>query len=134
MKYTKPLTLGQFITKLKQQPEENFVFFEFCDFVPTEFGSWRGLFSELALGYAPWRESEPLAVSSLIALAKSAIGATYTGFKGGQYEMTKQTTLWADNCGEATRTAIVDVKTFDAEDCYSTKIITQWLDYDVIHR
>lgn len=126
MNYTQPLTLGEFIEKLKQQPQGNEITFDFGGFVPTSFASWRGFYDQLALGYEEPEYNESVTVANLLDLATATVGVTMSGYKGGSYLMTKETNLWADNYSRSTGTAIFDVVTFDG---YITKIITQYIGY-----
>lgn len=126
MNYTQPLKLGEFIEKLQQQPQENRITFDFGGFVPTSFASWRGFYNQLALGYEKPEYNKEITAANLLQLATDTVGVTMWGYKGGSYLMTKETNLWADNYGESTGTAIVDVVTFDG---YLTKIITQYINY-----
>jgi hypothetical protein len=45
------ITLGQLIQKLKGLPQDAQVSFDFCNFSPTTFDSWRGVYDYIALGY-----------------------------------------------------------------------------------
>lgn len=59
--------------------------------------SWRGSYDELAF--------EPVGnttVGEMLAEARKALGATYTGYKGGDYTMNADTTINVDNYGEWT--------------------------------
>lgn len=121
--YIQPLTLGEFIEKLRQQPQDNEITFDFCGFLPTTFDSWRGVYCELALGYEAPEYNKSIQVATLLSRAQDADGEVFMGYKGGNYQMGKSTRIWVDNRGETNGTAIVDVITFDT---YLTKIITQY--------
>lgn len=57
--------------------------------------SYRGYYHDLAF--------EPVAnirVSEMLAAAKSALGTTYQGYKGGDYTMGEYTDCWLANYGE----------------------------------
>lgn len=61
----------------------------------TEPHSYRGYYEQLAF--------EPAAnvlVSDMLADAKRALDATYPGYKGGDFTMTKWTEVWLANYGE----------------------------------
>lgn len=75
---------------------------------PTKIGSWRGVYAELALSHE--KEGSPLISTNLIKILEEAIGATYTGYKGGEFKMSKDTLVWVDNYGEYTDTIITKVK------------------------
>ncbi len=51
--------------------------------------SWRGDYSELAFEPAAY-----VTVDSMLDAARSALGTTYGGYKGGDYEMTADTDCW----------------------------------------
>jgi hypothetical protein len=119
--HTQPLTIGQFITKLEQQPQENEITFDFGGYIPTTFDSYRGFYDQLALGFDTGVAS--VSVATLLYNARDAQYETFQGYKGGSYRMTPDTHLWADNYGKWTSTAIVDVVSNDCE----TKIITVYL-------
>lgn len=103
----RPLTLGELITKLEQQPQNNDVYFEFCHLAPTNFASWRGYYKHIALGYQIAYPS--LKVSELLDKARSVVGQSYEGYKGGLYIMTTQTPVMVDNWRESTSTGLIDV-------------------------
>lgn len=87
------ITLGNLIEWLEQQ-DQNLV-------VKDGFGSPhsdRGDYSELA--FAP---VETATIADMLAHAKSAVGNTYTGWKGGNYEMGEYTNVYIGeygDCGE----------------------------------
>lgn len=57
--------------------------------------SYRGYYEQLAF--------EPEAnttVGAMLTAAKGALGATYEGYKGGEYLMTASTTCWVSNEGD----------------------------------
>jgi hypothetical protein len=67
--------------------------------LPIGFGnphSWRGDYSELA--FEPMRDVK---LSEMVESAKSALGATYDGWKGGSYTMTKYTSCRLDYEGRS---------------------------------
>lgn len=128
-----PLTLGEIIKKmenceLKLRDEDKCVQFDFGTAIPTSLDSWRGIYSELALGYkltgydnsdAHWGDKK---AKSLIFDLKEAIGKTFMGWKGGHFTMNESTTVWVANPGNSGNTGIVDV--FDNE--YSIFLITAY--------
>ena len=119
---TPTLTLGGLIVLLEQRDPTEPVVFDFCGMQPTRLGSYRGDYSELALGHAPSSPNGPT-VSPLLAILRSAIGETFTGWKGGSYRMHAGTHLWVDNPGEASGTSIVGV----ADDDITTVLLTGYV-------
>lgn len=60
--------------------------------------SYRGYYDNLA-----FEPAEDVSVSQMLDAAKSALGKTFTGYKGGEYLMTKETECYIANygcCGE----------------------------------
>jgi hypothetical protein len=51
--------------------------------------SWRGVYSELA-----FEPTANITVGQMLAEARSALGATYEGWKGGEYTMDGLTDCW----------------------------------------
>ena len=112
------LTLGELLLKLKAIPDkkgDKNVYFDFGSAVPTDFNSWRGSYAEIALGYAltgydsTGDKREAPKLSELIKATEEAIGTTYNGWKGGDYTMTKNTSVWVANRGNSDETGIVGV-------------------------
>jgi hypothetical protein len=62
-----------------------------------ELVSWRGDYSKLSLTD---NGSEPITIEQATLQALEAHGATFTGYKGGEYTMGAQTPVWGDNYGE----------------------------------
>src|SRR5665213_1560448 len=83
------MTLNDYITRLEQADP--------ATKVPVGLGdphSWRGDYAELA--FEPVRDTT---VGEMLAAARSALGATYQGYKGGEYLMTGDTTIHVDMHG-----------------------------------
>lgn len=123
LKDSPQLTLGELIAKIKAcgltwgTPEEaKTVEYDFGTAIPTDLGSWRGSYVELALGYrltgydVNSNESGlQCKAEDLLKELESAIGKTFTGWKGGEFEMSENTPVWVDNDGNTSHTGIVDV-------------------------
>lgn len=58
--------------------------------------SFRGYYEQLA--FEPRRN---ITIGEVLAAARSALGATYEGYKGGEYTMTEWTTCWIANEGSS---------------------------------
>lgn len=119
LKSSPQLTLGELLHTLKAIPDEDndkCVTFDFGTAVPTEFDSWRGVYAEIALGYeltgydATGDVTPDPKLSEFIKKVETAIGSTYTGWKGGDFTMSKHTPVWVANNGNAGNTGIVGVK------------------------
>lgn len=113
------LTLGEMILKLepivekqkdRKPDEEAHVRYDFEYLYPTKIDSWRGVYAELALNFEDSRSSRSeLTVTEFLQLLKDAIGKTFTGYKGGDFTMSRQTPVWVANYGNAGSTAVIDI-------------------------
>jgi len=117
----KQLSIGELIAKLEAiSPKRNDgttkdVSFDFGSAIPTTLDSWRGDYSQLALGYdltgydSEKNHMNETSIVDLLAELKSAIGKTFEGWKGGEYTMDESTDIWVANSGNSSHTAINDV-------------------------
>lgn len=82
---------------------------------PVGLDSWRGIYAQLALGYVTdYNEHEEiLTVADLLANCEAADGATFGGWKGGDYKMNRDTPVWVSNRGDYERTAILAIEPGD---------------------
>lgn len=99
------LTLGGLIEQLKGVSPETPVKFADGTFPGTE-DSYRGHYSDLAFEST----TEPKTASELLTQAEKALGATYEGYKGGDFVMDEKTPLWNAPYG-AIGAAIMDCVT-----------------------
>ena len=100
------LRLGQLITHLKATKEDS-VMFDFCDFVPDSLMSYRGYYEQLAVTPQEWKE---VLVNDFLQQLKAAVGAKFSGYKGGEYIMHDNTPVWVSEYGRASGTGIVGVR------------------------
>lgn len=100
------MTLGELIKALAQFSSDTTVYFAFGRERPGHVGSYRGYYCELAV--AP-DGSEARTVGDFLAELKSAVGATFTGYKGGDFVMGLNTPVWAAARGTAFQACIVGV-------------------------
>lgn len=96
----KTIKLGEIISKLENLPLDAKVRFDFLDYIPDDFGSWRGAYSELALGYKRLKDGKEISVKDFLKYCKIQVGNGYTGWKGGWFEMDENSEVWVDNDGE----------------------------------
>lgn len=86
------MTLGRYIKRLEAaDPEQK---------VKIGLGnphSWRGRYDELA-----FEPVEDTTIGDMLSQARSAVGATYTGYKGGKFFMDEETTINVDMHGSWT--------------------------------
>lgn len=85
------MTLGELITELKKEPPE-----KVCRWGFGHPHSYRGYYDELA-----FEPCENVTVNQMLADAEQSLGKTFTGYKGGDYEMCEWTEVWIANEGEA---------------------------------
>lgn len=109
------LTISELIEKLERcstdyNEEEKQVYFDFCNFFPKDMYSYRGYYDHLAIGYkdhdspngAPTRKG-------LVQELKMMLGSHITGYKGGEFLVTKDTPVWVAKYNESTGTAVTGV-------------------------
>lgn len=68
--------------------------------------SYRGYYDELAIDI----EAEPRTSCELVGDLQDAIGKTFTGYKGGEYEMCKHTPVWVSRYGQCDQYAVIGVR------------------------
>ena len=93
------MRLGELIERLEAAPDQGAV-------VRWGFGmphSSRGDYSELAFDPA-----ENVTVASMLAHAKSALGSTFEGWKGGDFKMGEYTPCWIEKRGHWDQNGISD--------------------------
>lgn len=135
MKTSPQLMLCELIYALKQFPNQDaLVFFDDHNFVPSNIDSWRGSYDELAFEWVDLRYKSltPMTVKFLLKLLQNAIGKTFTGYKGGEFVMGKNTPLWVANysCSEGWKggtQAVVGVGSCDDNSIF--EILTEEMEY-----
>lgn len=95
------LTLGQLIEQLQRCDPDMSVRFDVSG-RPGLFDSYRGYYADLSI--APTRNQ--VTVQTLLSEAVRALGATFTGYKGGEYVMGADTPLWMAEYGDCGRAVI----------------------------
>lgn len=89
-----------------------------------KFGSYRGTYSELAIGFSEGTPTSQETVGEFLTRLKNVIGTTIHGWKGGEYTVTEKTTVHKANCGECGDIVVgirenelsVDILTRDEDD------------------
>ena len=104
------LTIGQAIAKLEKLPEELCVIIsapgtEYEGFAPGNMDSYRGYYDQLSI--APDGGGET--VKRLLVNLEGSIGSTYSGWKGGEYTMDKDTWIWISEVGVSSEIMLVDI-------------------------
>ncbi len=122
------LSLGELIERLEaiETEDDCSVRFDFGYFRPSELMSWRGVYAELAVGFTDKGDYKDPQLSKFITELKGAIGKTYTGYKGGDFFMSKSTPVWVANYGESGNTAVVGVTPVGRDKAYKVIINTAY--------
>lgn len=117
-----PMRLGVLIDALKAScelpvapfvsggPPTRSVYFDWCQRTPCGLHSYRGIYSDLALGIGGPRAVK---VVDLIEDCESAIGQTYEGRKGGEFRMDRDTKVWVADSGESHQWGVCGVECDD---------------------
>lgn len=118
------LSLGEFISQLEKVEDKpgKEVYFDFGYFYPTKGDSWRGSYSEFAIGFS---EETKTHKDFLEHLKNNCLNQYFEGYKGGDFKMVSSTPVWVANYSESGWTAVVGVK--DAG--WATIILTQYNEY-----
>lgn len=80
------MTLGKFIDRLQSIPHDT----------PVNIGnphSYRGFYEDLAF------ESQPGRAGAVLELCRRAMGEVFTGYKGGDYQMGRNSPVWVATRG-----------------------------------
>lgn len=101
------MRLGAIISALEAANPDARVEFDFGGFEPTGIDSYRGYYSDLAIGFG---EHSGLNAGQLLRELQDANGKTFEGYKGGDYVMDTDTPVWVANHGRSHGVAIVAVE------------------------
>lgn len=93
------MTLGQLIDTLERHPPDNILSIEPLGLIPSYLDSYRGDYCDLSIGFTDDMEPRVLVVEFLPKL-KAAVGAIFTGYKGGEYVMSADTPIWIAQYGK----------------------------------
>lgn len=96
-------TISDLIQFLERCPPSSIVVYDNGK-IPRYLCSWRGDYTELALSQDG---AFPISVGDILKDLRDAIGKTYEGYKGGEYQMNGATGVYCDNWGQCTNTHIV---------------------------
>jgi hypothetical protein len=94
-------TVGQLIDALALERGDFPVYIETSegDVGAGGIGSYRGYYEQLAIGL----QAVPITADQLAQLLRKQVGDTVTGYKGGEYRITRETPVWAaeyGSCGD----------------------------------
>ena len=105
------MQLGELIRILRAADTNSHVRYDFAGCVPTRVGSWRGVYSEPALGWIATGYSgvgihKNVTVGNLLMELEEALNTEHEGWKGGGFRYTEDSPLHIDNPGDWTSTEI----------------------------
>lgn len=103
-----PISLGELIDLLAVCPRDDSVSFDFCGAVPGSVDSYRGYYDHLAMSWS--NRGERPTVAKLLDDLRDADGHVFTGYKGGDFRMHRDTPVWVSNYGESDSTAIIGIR------------------------
>jgi hypothetical protein len=87
------MTLGELIDALEECNPAAEVYFDFCGLTPSRFVSWRGSYDELAIIAS---DDERPTVAAFLDACRDADGKTFTGYKGGEYTMARDSDVYVE--------------------------------------
>lgn len=101
--------LGELIARLENMPGEQPIRVEFdgrlCN--PGDVDSYRGYYSDL---YIDYEGAEERTTGDFLQNLREAVGETFTGYKGGDYTMSRSTPVWVDYYGGASGIGVTGVE------------------------
>jgi len=98
------MTLGELILELRDCDENDSVTFSDGTNV-GDLGSYRGYYEDLYID----RSDELQTVGAVRQMLESAVGEEFTGYKGGEFVMTKMTMVWVAEYGNSSGIGIDEV-------------------------
>lgn len=104
------MTLGTFISALERCKPDSYIVFDWGGLHPGAMRSYRGYYDHLAID--PTTGDYRL-VRQMLEHAKSVLGTTMEGYKGGNYVMGGDTPLWVAVWGDTGATRVVGVSDDD---------------------
>jgi len=122
---TEPIKLGVLIKELELQPQDNYLRFDFPAYPDMSVDSYRGYYSDLALGFQD--RMEDFRVKGLLSTLKSCIGKTFEGYKGGDFTMDESTPVWVANWSHSTSTGVVGIIKDGNLTVLSTAYCVRWV-------
>lgn len=106
------MLLKDWIDTLEALPADAEVVFDFGA-SPAKLCSWRGIYAQLTLMYDD--VGKAATVAGLLVDARAADGKTYTGYKGGDYVMSLDTPVWADDYGDCNYRGLIGTRIDDGK-------------------
>jgi DNA/RNA-binding domain of Phe-tRNA-synthetase-like protein len=105
------LNLGELIAALQRLDQNKEVRIDFAADYPGEVDSYRGYYEDLAIEFSQVK----CTVGGLLQRLKNAVGEVFEGYKGGEYQMNKNTAVWVADYGSTGRaiTGVRESKSMD---------------------
>lgn len=127
-----PLNLGEIIAKLEKIFADGFgdayITFDWGCAWPTGLDSYRGNYSQLCLEFSGEHRCH-ITVKGLLDKLKGKLGATVTGWKGGDYTVEEHQDVYVCCAGCTDDTRVIDIQ-HDRGKYSAAKIITANIDRD----
>lgn len=101
------IPLGELRARLEAMPQDKSVVFDDGN-IPIDIDSYRGYYEHVAI--EPGSKNERTTVGDLLRMVKRAIGGTFRGYKGGEFEMTSFTPVWYSEWGRASGVGVVGIE------------------------
>ena len=111
------ITIGDFAEILKKIVQYGYgkeVISLDCGSIPTRFASWRGAYRCLTISHEECYPEE-CTVSALLEKAEKAKNGIFYGYKGGRYQMSSRTPLFADPYYNASGRYVIGIKKRDRQ-------------------
>lgn len=111
------LTLGELLTEIQDLPPDMPVLLDYGDAAVTtgREHSYRGYYSDLSFEPLTLAGKNPTPVRVLLEQVRTALGGrVYRGYKGGDFVMRPDTTLWIASYGTTGRTVVGTARLGDA--------------------
>ena len=103
------MTLGEMILRLESLPQDAVVKADLNAISIGSVNSYRGYYCDLALVPSGIEST----VGQVADMLRAAIGATFEGYKGGDFVMTKATPLWLSGYGSASGDRVMAINLVD---------------------
>lgn len=108
--------LGALIDAIASCPmaDECWITFDWAFCKPGRIQSWRGSYDELAINWVQEGDYYAKSAHEFLEELKECDGKTYTGYKGGDFTMSRETPLWVSNYSETGNTQVVGITAMES--------------------
>lgn len=112
------ITLGELAARIESVPADTLVVFDGGG-SPGHLSSYRGYYEFIAIE----PNGEPRTAGDFLQEIRDAIGRVFTGYKGGDYTMTKMTPVWVSAYGHASGLGLIGAAMVNGQLVLQTKQI-----------